>query len=302
MPRARDPNRDKAYEIYKEHNALIDLVEIASQLNVPPGSVRGWKNKDRWDDQMNGTFQSKVQAVKGTERKGNGTERKKKEKKLPKVQLVTKKVKNIIENSELNDKQKLFCIFFAKSFNATRSYQKAYGCTYNAAMVSASQLLMKPNIKAEIERIKEERYTQAYLSKDDIFQKYMDIAFSDVTDFLEFGREEVQVMGAFGPVTVKNEQTGEEKPVTKVINTVRFKESSEIDGSLIGEVKQGKDGASIKLADRMKALDWLAAHMDLATEEQRARIAVLKKQGEADQEADKTIHVVIDDSFKTYAE
>ena len=30
---------------------------------------------------------------------------------------------------------------------------------------------------------------------------------------------------------------------------------------------------SIKLADRMKALQWLSDHMDLATEEQRARIA-----------------------------
>ena len=51
-----------------------------------------------------------------------------------------------------------------------------------------------------------------------------------------------------------------------------------MDGSLITEVKQGKDGASIKLADRMKALDWIAGHMDLASEEQKARIAQLRAQ------------------------
>ncbi|MEG0899526.1 MAG: phage portal protein, partial [Oscillospiraceae bacterium] len=42
------------------------------------------------------------------------------------------------------------------------------------------------------------------------------------------------------------------------------------------EVKQGRDGASIKLPDRMKALEWLANHMDLATERQRAEIQKLK--------------------------
>lgn len=34
--RARDPNRDKAFEIYKQHDGKIDLVEIASQLIIIP--------------------------------------------------------------------------------------------------------------------------------------------------------------------------------------------------------------------------------------------------------------------------
>lgn len=62
MPRARDPNRNKAFEIYKNNNGSIDLVEIASQLNLSPGTIRGWKSKDKWEQQMNGTLQ------KGTER------------------------------------------------------------------------------------------------------------------------------------------------------------------------------------------------------------------------------------------
>ena len=32
----------------------------------------------------------------------------------------------------------------------------------------------------------------------------MDIAFADVTDYVSFGRENIQVMGAFGPVKVEN--------------------------------------------------------------------------------------------------
>ena len=37
-----------------------------------------------------------------------------------------------------------------------------------------------------------------------------------------------------------------------------------------------KDYLIYKLADRMKALDWLANHMDMATEEQRARVMKLQ--------------------------
>ena len=104
----------------------------------------------------------------------------------------------------------------------------------------------------------------------------MDIAFADITDYVEFGRETVPVMGPFGPIVVKDEKTGKKIEIKKEINVVRFRESIEIDGTLISEIKQGKDGASIKLADRMKALQWISDHMDLATAEQKARIEVLK--------------------------
>lgn len=59
MPRARDPNRKRAFEIYEEHVGNIDLVEIASQLNISAGTVRGWKSKDDWDGQLNGTLRKK---------------------------------------------------------------------------------------------------------------------------------------------------------------------------------------------------------------------------------------------------
>lgn len=121
---------------------------------------------------------------------------------------------------------------------------------------------------------------QAFREVSDIFQKYIDIAFADITDYLEFGTEEVPVMALYGPVKVKDPDTGEEKELTKTVNTVRFRSSAEVDGTIVAEVKSGRDGASIKLADRMKALDWLAAHMDLATDEQRARIAQIKAQTE----------------------
>ncbi len=63
MARQRDPNRDKAFEIYKEHNGDIPLKDIAVQLGKGEGTVRGWKNKDKWDETLNGTLQSNERNV-----------------------------------------------------------------------------------------------------------------------------------------------------------------------------------------------------------------------------------------------
>ena len=59
MGRARDPNRDKAFEIYSEHNGNIELIEIAERLGVSAGTVRGWKSKDKWEPKIKGTLQKK---------------------------------------------------------------------------------------------------------------------------------------------------------------------------------------------------------------------------------------------------
>ena len=65
MARERSPNRDKAFEIYKEHNGNIDLIEIASILNVSSGTIRGWKNKDKWNEKINVAFQKNTERSKG---------------------------------------------------------------------------------------------------------------------------------------------------------------------------------------------------------------------------------------------
>ena len=193
-------------------------------------------------------------------------------------EAVAEEVEQVLENPKLTDKQRLFCLYYVRCFNATKAYQKAYRCSYDVANAEGYKLLVNPCIKDEIRCLKQNRLNREMLDEYDIFQKYMDIAFADITDYVEFGREEAPVMGAFGPVKVSDPETGKKVPLTKAVNVVRFKESYEIDGTLISEVKQGKDGASVKLMDRMKALSWIAEHMDLATKEQKARIEQLKAQ------------------------
>ena len=120
------------------------------------------------------------------------------------------------------------------------------------------------------------RYGKALLEPEDLFQKYMDIAFADLTDYVSFGQEEQPVMAMYGPVMVPDPDTGEKIPLTKRVNTVRLLESDQVDGSILSEVSQGRGGAKIKLSDRMRAMQWLTDHMELATPEQQARIDNLR--------------------------
>lgn len=270
MARAPDARIDQAKELYLQGKKLT---EIASQLGLPEGTVRRWKSTYKWD--KGGTERSE----KKSERSLENNERSNKRKTLEE-RVVESEVKQVMENPKLTDKRQLFCMFYVRCFNATKAYQKAYQCSYQMACGHGHELLKNVEIKNEIQRLKQSRLNRELLDESDIFQKYMDIAFSDITDYLTFGTEEVPVIGASGLVEVKDPDTGEKKPLTKIVNFVRFKPSAEIDGTILAEVKQGKDGASIKLADRMKALDWLAAHMDLATAEQKAKIAQINAQTE----------------------
>ena len=49
MARVRSPNRDKAFEIYKEHEGNITNREIASILNEDEKVIAVWKSRDKWN-------------------------------------------------------------------------------------------------------------------------------------------------------------------------------------------------------------------------------------------------------------
>ncbi|GAB6575033.1 TPA: terminase [Bacillus cereus] len=61
MARQRSPDRNKAYEIFKEHNGDITNRKISELLStsgktVSEKTVGGWKSKDGWIDKLNGVL------------------------------------------------------------------------------------------------------------------------------------------------------------------------------------------------------------------------------------------------------
>ena len=249
MPRKRDPRRDKAFEIWKNSNGEKKLKDIAAELGVADTQIRKWKSQDKWSEKLKGNV---------TKSKRNVTNKKKK----PKENVELK----FLQSDELTDKQKLFCIHYVKTFNATQSAIKA-GYSADTAHVQGSRLLSNVKVQEYIRELKANMTDTLFLDAMDVLRKYAAIAFADITDFVTFGKKEVQAMGAFGPL-----EDDDGNPIMKEVNYVDFKESTEIDGTIITEAKQGKDGVSIKLADKMKALEKLEKYFELIPDSWKQKI------------------------------
>ena len=193
--------KTKADSAFADYLGGMKYKDIAEKYGVTVNTVKSWKTRYGWSR---------------NKEKGVHTKKKKvctqKEQENPlSYQRENDEITEVMENSELTDKQKLFCIYYVRCFNATKAYQKAYNCNYETAIRCGSRMLRNVEVKNEIHNLKQNRLNREFLSEEDIFQMYMDIAFTDITDYVSFGRETVEVMGAFGPVQVKNEKTGKKE-------------------------------------------------------------------------------------------
>jgi len=50
VPRARSPNRDKAFELWLESGKSRTIKNISEELGVSENQVRKWKNQDKWEN------------------------------------------------------------------------------------------------------------------------------------------------------------------------------------------------------------------------------------------------------------
>lgn len=231
MAARKNPLADRAYELYK---GGMKLVDIADQIGCSPATIRTWKNRYKWDNGGSETFQKKSE-----------TKRNVSKKKIRDETALDDGTKETLQNDDLTPEQQMFCIYYSRTFNAAQSYQKAYGCSYESAIANGSRLLTNDKVRTEIKRLKEIKRQQIVAGADDIVELQMRIAFADIGNYVSFGQKEV---------------TDIETDETYMVSVVDLKESKNTDTQLIQEVKRGKDGVSVKLADKQKAIDWLSKY------------------------------------------
>lgn len=223
MPKARSPERDQAYELYKNSKGLMPLREIARQLNMPEKSVSGWKCKDKWDDQINGVLHTKIKDKRST----------------PKSKRVVKAlIDEVDENEELSEQEKLFVLYYLECFNAKQAYIQA-GFKVNtdgSARVGACRLMKKPKVINEIKRLQALRKELLFANEADIIERLQRIAFADINHVVN---------------------------ISKNGREITMKSAEEIDGSLIESIGNDKFGIKIKMSDRMQALNLLFKYYGL---------------------------------------
>ncbi len=196
-------NWEKAYQDYL---AGMKYKDIAAKYGVSINTVKSWKSR-KW-----GASSTK--------------------------KVANKKLQPVIENGNLTEQQKMFCLFYLQHFNATKAYQQAYQCDYKTANANGSRLLANASINEELHLLKIELQQDVFVEVKDIMREYVKQAFADITDYVEFGTK-----GKSGTY-------------------VKFKNSDEVDGSLIQEIKKGKEGVSVKLYDKQKAMSELMRYFN----------------------------------------
>lgn len=272
MAAKKNPLSDKAYELYKSGMKLVD---IAVKLDVPPGTVRRWKSTHNWDGERSEC---------DTNRKSERSAKKKVEKK----QVIDDGTKETLQNDELTAEQQMFCIYYSRTFNATQSYLNAYGCDYYSAKAHGYEMLQSVAVRKEIERLKEIKRQQIVTGTEDVVELQMRIAFGDIGNYVTFGQKSIPVMAMYGPVQVANKETGEKETLMQDINVVQLNESDRVDTQIIQEVKEGRNGVSVKLADKQKAIDWLTKYF-LMHPDDKYKAEFDKKRAEVKDDSDEQI-------------
>lgn len=252
------------YELaQKDYEAGMKYKDIAAKYDVKLNTVKSWKSR-YWN--------------KGAPPEKNVHTKRKK--------VAHKVVDELIENDDLTDKQKAFCLYYLQRFNATWAYMKAYGVNYATASAAGARMLVNVKVQTQLTELKKSIADDLHLTAVDIASEYAKQAFSDVGDYLSFKTIDTPIWerlyrkngpfidnnGHYDYVEVTDPNTG--KPAMHTKHEVRFKDQSMVDTSLIKSIKTDKGEVNLELYDRMQALD----HLNKLVEDSKLDRAIKQQQ------------------------
>jgi phage terminase small subunit len=159
----------------------------------------------------------------------------------------------------LTPMQRLFAKEYLIDLNATKAAIRA-GYSEKTAYSQGQRLLKDVEIQALVQTAMNKRSSKTDITAERVLKELGKIAFADIKDFIEF--EE--------PVESETESEVDGKRVKTIISRqgITIKPSQDIDGTILSEVSEGKDGLKIKLHDKMKALELIGKHLVLFTDKQ----------------------------------
>lgn len=239
----------------------ISLKDLAEKHGIKPATLRSRKNREKW--QKRGSPDDATQHA--TQRNKNATQRKN----VATQKKVAPKAKEILESSDLEDWEEVFCLEYLKHFNKTKAYQKARpDISYQSANTLGPRLFAEVRIQKRLDELKSAKQEQLFIEGTDIDAQWAKQAFADITDFIEFRTE----------INAYVNDSGEMSEREDLI--VSLKDSDKIDGMMVKEFKMTRDGPVIKLYDSQKALEMLQKRLlnvdEINAENTKANTALTK--------------------------
>ena len=212
--------RKKAYEIWAWAEGKANASRIAAEVELTTEEVREFKVKDNWAERLKKDKKRGYFKDKIMAESENIPHQPERPEEIDHLQ-------KILDEADIPDRAKLFVMFYLQSYNVKWSALQS-GYSKHSAHVRGAAVMNSPKVIDTLNKIKKLMHENIHIRAYDIIDEYIKIAFADITEFVEFKD-----------------------------NKVTLRPSDEIDGRLVTEVKQGREGISIKLADKMKALERL---------------------------------------------
>ena len=138
--------------------------------------------------------------------------------------------------ARLTAKQKRFANEYIIDLNATQAAIRA-GYTSKYANTNANKLLQNTTLAEYIQGLMDERSRRTLVTQDKVVNELANIAFADISSFLKVKNNQVEV---FDTDSIQHEML-----------------------AAIAEVKESNYGISIKLHDKLKALELLGRHLGM---------------------------------------
>lgn len=182
---------------------------------------------------------------------------------------LTPKTKEFIQSAAekygLSEQEELFCYHYLKTMNSTQAALRAgYGPGYSYN--KGYNLLGKENVQQFLKDAKAQMCEEIFLDPLDVVRMWAKIAMADMNDFVSVSCAGVALRG-----------------------------SATTDGQLVTKIKEGKDGVTIELADKMKALDRLSAYFKILPQDKasQVKLEILQKAAQGDNDEDEPLKIEI---------
>lgn len=144
-----------------------------------------------------------------------------------------------IEYDKLSAKQQRFVEEYCVDFNGTQAAIRA-GYSVNTASMQAARLLSYDKIKTALEERKIEIAEESKLKASDVIDELRRIAFSDITQVMSFTASKAKVKSS--------------------------RKLSEDAKKIVASVSQTRAGLTVKLHDKVKALELLGRYLNIFTD------------------------------------
>lgn len=179
-------------------------------------------------------------------------------------EVVNDKIFEEIFGSDMTENEKTFLLLYLESYNGAQSYRKAYNMdNIITSRVKACELLQRPHIRAAIKRARKIMSVGFDIDPTQYIEFLLKAANANIGDYVRVEEEEKPVLDKEGN-PVLNMDTGE--PITNKRSRVFLNNSKDLDMSLVSSIKQGKDGVTIQLVDKLSCWDKIKDFMEWQSE------------------------------------